>query len=137
MNIIIRLISFVIGLAGASAALAQELPPIEAYGELPNTRSMAISPDGTHVAFLLAEGEDEKLIVYKLGVGPVGGADTHRIKARSVYFYDNDHVILRASKTVNSWAIRNRYEHSVAFSYNFADRRIRQLLSEEDSLVFA
>ena len=122
---------------GAGTALAQTVPPIEAYGELPNMRSMAISPDGVHIAFLLAEGEDEKLIVYKLGVGPVGGAETHRLKARSVYFYDNDHVILRASKTVNSWAIRNRYEHSAAFSYNFADRRIRQLLSEEDSLVFA
>lgn len=65
------------GLAGAA-------PLIEAYGELPTIRPMALSPDGSHVAYLLYQDGKEMLVVHELGKGVVGGVRTDDVKARWV-----------------------------------------------------
>ena len=137
MVFIQKVIAFVIVFAGAGTAIAQAPPPIEAYGELPSIRSVTISPDGEHYAFLLSEGELEKLAVFKMGEGAIGAVNTANIKARSIEFFSNEHIILRASRTINSVYVRNEYEHSGAYSLNISEFKIHQLLNKADGLYFA
>ena len=51
-----------------------DLPPIEAYGERASLRSMALSPDGTRIAFLQVNKKgEEALLVHDLKEGFLTG----------------------------------------------------------------
>jgi hypothetical protein len=125
---------FVAALFLCFPGLADAAPPIEAYGELPTIRSMALSPDGGHVAYLLYQDGKEMLIVYKFGAGIVGGARTDNVKARSISFAGPDFVILHASETTRFYGYKGRLEYTGAFSYSIDSKKIAQLLGEEDDL---
>lgn len=109
-------------------------PPIEAYGALPEIRSMALSPDGKHTAYLYSKDGAEALIVYSFEEGVVGGARTDKIKARSVSFAGPDHVILKASETTRVFGYRGRFEFSAAFSYGLKTKKVNQLLQRTEDL---
>ncbi len=100
-------------------------PPIEAYGELPDRRSLVISPDGKHAAFLsYQDGVD--FMAVSTGTGDfLSGMRTDKLKARSVTFAGPDHVILRASETTRLGA--DKYENSGAFSYNVKTQKVLQI----------
>jgi len=115
-------------------ALAQEPAPIEAYGELPSIRSMAISPDGNKLAYLMSRGEDEAVIVYDYTTDSSAASDTTAVKARGVDFASPGHVLVSASETTRIIGYQGRLEYSAAFSIRLEDGRIRQLLRGEDSL---
>jgi dipeptidyl aminopeptidase/acylaminoacyl peptidase len=114
--------------------VAQATPPIEAYGNLPEIRSLAISPDGKYIAYLLDRPDAEGLVVYEIGVGVVGGARTDKVKARFVYFVSPDHVVLRASETTSMLGFIGRFEHSTAVSYDLNSKRLTELLRKTDVL---
>ncbi|VAW06769.1 hypothetical protein MNBD_ALPHA05-871, partial [hydrothermal vent metagenome] len=116
------------------ASVARAAPPIEAYGNLPEIRSLAISPNGKHFAYLLDSPEIEGLVVHELGVGAVGGVKTDKIKARFVEFASPDHVILRASETTSVFGFRGRFEHSAAISYNIRADKLTVLLKKTEDL---
>ncbi len=116
---------FLIGqLTNANAA-----PPIEAYGQLPSVRSMAISPDGAHLAYLVNSEEGEFLSIYNFKDGPVGSVGASKLKARGVSFAGPDHVIIEVSMTARVSGFRGKFEHSGAFAYNLRNNNIVQLLS--------
>ncbi|MBY0423721.1 MAG: S9 family peptidase [Parvularculaceae bacterium] len=120
-------------IAAPSAAAAP--PPIEAYGSLPDLGSIAISPNGRLVALLTKTEGRQSLVVNELCKGVVGGFFTDKLKTRSVYFADDDHVILRASTTTDMAGLTERFEYSTAFSYSIKNKKIVQLLNRESSLV--
>lgn len=110
-----------VALTGAVAAQ----PPIEAYGELPDRRSMVLSPDGQHAAFLsYQDGVD--FMAVSTGAGEfLSGMRTDKFKARSVSFVGSDHLIVRGSNTTRLGT--TEYENTGAFSYNIATRKAVQL----------
>jgi len=110
------------------------------YGLLPNIRSVTISPDGKHYAMIKrndAGTGDQFLIVDVDKKEFVGGADASKVKARSVYFATNDHVILRTSKTRSSRYIRGDWEESRAFVYNLKNKKLYPLLRGVEDLYIA
>ena len=109
-------------------------PPIEAYGALPRVRSMALSPDGDKIAYILYDNGQEALFVNSLTDGFVGGARTDSVKARYVDFASSDHVILIASETTSVFGYRGRMEYSAAFVYDIRTNKIRQLLRDTEDL---
>ena len=117
------------------SGICKAAPPIEAFGELPAVRSMALSPDGGMAAYIYHNDKGEFLIVYRFGEGMIGAADTDKVKAHSVYFMDLRHVILTASKTVRSISFRGRWEKSAAFSYSLDTKKIT-LLPKKDKLLY-
>jgi len=115
-------------------SVARAAPPIEAYGNLPEIRSLAISPNGKHFAYLLDSPEVEGLVVHELGVGAVGGAHTDKVKARFVEFASSDHAILRASETTSVYGYKGRFEHSAAISYDIPANKLTLLLKKTEDL---
>jgi dipeptidyl aminopeptidase/acylaminoacyl peptidase len=122
---------------GNSRAADAPPPPIEAYGELPRIRSMAISPNGKRVAYLQRDGDREALVVTELGHGPIGGVFTDKLKTRGVAFADDDHVILGASATTNLGGLTDKFELTGAFSYSISRKEVVQLLRREEKVYFA
>ncbi len=111
--------------AAFSAATAR--PPIEAYGELPDTRSLAISPDGAHAAFLTRRDGSDILAVTTASGAFMRGMRTDRVKARSVGFAGPDHVIIQASETTFIGSASNKYENSGAYSFNIKTDKLVQI----------
>lgn len=109
-------------------------PPIEAYGELPEIRSAAISPDGAHVAFLKQQDGKGALFVQRLTDGAISGVRTDKLKTRSISFAGPGHVILRASRTTQMFGYEGRFEYTGAFSYDLEKDAAKQLLRGEDEL---
>ncbi len=114
--------------AGASAA-----PPIEAYGELPDIIDVALSPDGTHFAYIQREGDHEYFVVSKVG-GDVVGAARGEFKARSVSFPESKHAVLSASKTAEFAKYARDFESSGAISFNIETGKLAVLLRDTSGL---
>ena len=128
-----RVCSLLAGSIFASTA-ADALPPIEAYGELPSIRSVALSPNGKFFAYLTREGGEDFFVVSEAGGKILGGARTGEVKARSVWFPTNDHVVLVASETTSSYGFRGKWEHSGAISYNLRTKKMQALLRGTEQL---
>ncbi len=103
-------------------------PPLEEYGNLPLVSSAEISPDGTKVAAIANVNGSPRMIVFEIGAGISKQVGLGDIKARSVSFYDNDHVILDVSETTRTRGFRGEYEYNAAFSFNLANDKIQLLL---------
>jgi len=82
------------------SSFAAETPPLEAFGRLPSLEDVAISPDGTKIAFVRTLGDERNLIVTPLTkheiLGRVRLGDT---KLRGVEWIDDDNVLATISNT--------------------------------------
>jgi dienelactone hydrolase len=81
----------------ATAAHAVDL---EVYGRLPRIESVALSPDGAHIAFVKTEGDTRVVAVVSLADhvsrGSLRAGDQ---KLRDVYWADNAHLLIFTSFT--------------------------------------
>jgi dipeptidyl aminopeptidase/acylaminoacyl peptidase len=121
------------GLSGLSPAAAK--PPAEAYSEMADIRSAAISPDGKHVAFLQRFEDLDYVLVYNFETGkttPLANADG--VRARYVTFAGNDYVIAVASNMARHVYFRGKWESSAAFAINLKTKKMVQLLSKTDGI---
>ncbi len=126
---------FILALTTYSTAIAQTpMPPIEAYGELGQIRSVAISPDGSKIGMLRQQDGEELFIVNDLKSGEINGANTTDIKTRSIDFINSDFVVLSASETTKIFGFRGKLEYSASFAMDLSKSKITQLLRSEDSL---
>ncbi|MEZ5920476.1 MAG: prolyl oligopeptidase family serine peptidase [Parvularculaceae bacterium] len=128
-----------IQISAAIAALAMlcaanAAPPIEAYGELPSVRSLDISPDGKHFAFLSRKDEGDYFVIAEYGKGAIGGGSTRDVKARTIYFTDDEHAVIIASETTGNVFWGGKWENSSAFSFNIKTNRFGTLLKGYDDL---
>ena len=92
----------VAGVAAADpqAPAAPGGPSVEVYGRLPNLENVAVSPDGTRLAFVTTVGDERVVAVTSLADHQVltsfrAGTD----KLRSVDWADNDRLLITVSKT--------------------------------------
>jgi acetyl esterase/lipase len=114
--------------AGLEPAFAN--PPIEAYGEHPEIRSLAISPNGQRFAYLMRKDGAELLVVSEVGGKILGGARVpeEKTKAHGVFFASDNHAVVTLSETASMSAIRGKWEHSGAVSYNIETKKMKVLL---------
>src|SRR5262245_27951230 len=120
----------------ALALPASAKPPVEAFGGLPEFRSLELSPDGTRVAFLHAANGVEQLMIYDLATKKTEAlATTGDFKTRGVAFPTNDYVILYASKSqLNLEYAVDRYEHTTSYAVNLKTKKVVQLLTKAEGL---
>lgn len=103
-------------------------PPLEAYGQLPSFRSVALSPSGTRVAFLGRNGAVEYAAVFDYrSQSSVSAVNLEDAKTRSVYFVSEDFAILRASETTRVRRFRGEFEYSAAFAWDLKTEKIGRL----------
>ena len=131
--------SFWLGLFSWMACLAAAAqvphPPIEAYGELPGIRNMTLSPDGSRVAFLSRVDGGDVVTVFDVASRT---SSQHlrldEISTRSIWFADNQHLIVLASDTVQSLSVRGKYEYSAALSLDLETNEMVWLLLKSSGL---
>lgn len=82
-------------------AIAAEAAPLAAFGRLPTLEDVAISPDGSKLAFVKTDGDSRKLLVIRLGAktGVIGGALVSNVKLREVGWIDDDNIVATVSST--------------------------------------
>src|SRR5262245_39479577 len=132
-----RLVAIAVAVIAAFAASpASAKAPMEAFGDIPEVRGMELSPDGTHIAYLLWRNGVEQLMLIDLNTRkqePL--ATVTDFKARGVSWVGNNYVILHASVTTqNNFYFTDRYEHTGAFAVNLTTRKPVRLLRRADSL---
>lgn len=116
-------------------AAANAQPPLELYGGLPYIRSVSISPDGSRIAYISDDGEQERALVFDIERREyVAALNTESVKTQGIYFASRDNVILRASETATVYGYRGEFEFTAAFSWDLETGKIRQLLRYEEEL---
>jgi dipeptidyl aminopeptidase/acylaminoacyl peptidase len=84
-----------LGICRSSAAAS-----LEAYGQLPSLEDIALSPDGTKLAFVSTTDEARTLAVKSLGdQRMLGSIKVGESKLRSIRWADDDHLLIITSAT--------------------------------------
>ena len=82
------------------AARALPATPVEVYGRLPSLEKMAISPDGTKLAFVRTNENTRTLVIMSLADKQVlGGGMLGDAKLRGIEWADDEHLLLLTSVT--------------------------------------
>jgi dipeptidyl aminopeptidase/acylaminoacyl peptidase len=126
----IRLIRLcVVALMFSLAPRAGHTVPLGVYGGLASLENVALSPDGSRIAYVRTEGNarivfvvtvaDQKLIRY---------ARFGEDKLRSVEWADNDNVLITTSQTTAFYGFRQKV--SLVSVYNVPKNQIRSLPGE-------
>ena len=117
-------------------SFAEVQPPIEAYGEQPDIRSVSISPDGSKILYITEKDDLRLLVAHSIeqnGEEPFM-LDVSNVKANYAYFATNDIAVLRASKTTRIQGFASRIEYGAAFSVDLNNGDTVQLLSKDDDV---
>ena len=87
---------------GGTAALAEE-QALAAYGQLPSFEHLALSPDGSRLAYIGTVGTERHMLVKNLADGRklVDFTAANGQKLRSLHWADNDHVLATVSMTTD------------------------------------
>jgi dipeptidyl aminopeptidase/acylaminoacyl peptidase len=124
-------------LVGWHPAVAADAVPLAAFGRLPSLEDVAISPDGTKLAFVRTHGESRELLVIPLSktevLGEVLLGDT---KLRDVAWIDDDNVVATISSTSPppfgfSGAVREWYQ---LLNFNVSKPKVKPLSFEVDQV---
>lgn len=100
------LASFTLAMAVGSLAFSahsiagEAAPPLEAFGRLPTLEDVAISPDGTKIAFVRTKGDERSVLVKPLDKHEImGGVRVGNTKLREVGWIDDDSLLATLSST--------------------------------------
>jgi dipeptidyl aminopeptidase/acylaminoacyl peptidase len=89
--------AFVLLASGASAR--DPSAPLSAYGRLPYLEDVALSPDGTRLAYVMTTDDARDLYITESSGKLLGGAGVGKAKLRGVMWQDNDNVLVFTSIT--------------------------------------
>jgi dipeptidyl aminopeptidase/acylaminoacyl peptidase len=97
------------GMAGMISALglafgsdhARSAPPLEAYGRLPATELVRISPSGERIALIMVTGETRKLIIMTPAGMPLKAEAVGDAKVRDLEWAGDDHLLVTKTATVD------------------------------------
>ncbi|UTF61108.1 S9 family peptidase [Gilvimarinus sp. DA14] len=122
------------------AASSNEVMSIEqvvsAYGVLPQTQQMRVSPDGSLLAFRKVTAEKDLVVVYSLKENKlVTGVNVGDIDPGYLYFLDDEHLVLVASENMRLAGYRGRHDISSAFVLNVSNGELDQLLRPGDVIA--
>ncbi|KCZ65881.1 hypothetical protein L53_00810 [Hyphomonas sp. L-53-1-40] len=110
-------------------------PPLEAYGDLPSIRYMALSPDGSIVAFAERREGADYLVTFDFATRQ----KTYHVKiddvaTRDIWFADEENIVILASETKFVIGFRGEFEYSGAFSFNLKTKHLKFLLRGTDNI---
>ena len=115
-----------LALMGTLAAQRSHAVPLTVYGQLPNLEDVALSPDGSRVAYVRTQGDlrvvfvatvaDHKMIRY---------VKTGEEKLRHIEWADSDNLMIVTSVTTSAWGFRE--EWSLLRVYNVPRNELRSL----------
>jgi len=87
-------------LAASLATHAARAAPLEVFGRLPSLEDIALSPDGSRIAFIRTSQDNRLLAIYDFTQKKViSGLRVGEVKLRSVAWADNDHLLILTSTT--------------------------------------
>jgi dipeptidyl aminopeptidase/acylaminoacyl peptidase len=96
------------------------------YGALPSVENVALSPDGSRMAYVRTDGDSRIVVIANIAdrkmIRWVRASDE---KLRSLEWADDDNVMLTTSYTTTSWGFRN--EWFLLRVYNVSRNEIRSL----------
>jgi cephalosporin-C deacetylase-like acetyl esterase len=100
--------------------------PLETYGRLPHVEDVALSPDGTRLAFVYTNQDARTVAVMSLADHKLVGAVRMReTKLRWISWADNQHVMLYTSATALPWGFTGmEHEWSMLQVYDLASGKI-------------
>ena len=81
--------------------------PLETYGRLPYLEDIALSPDGSKLAFVRTNESARVLAIVQLSPNKLlGGSQVGETKLRHLGWADNDHLLITTSATGMPWGLR-------------------------------
>ena len=89
----------------AACIQAARAAPLEAYGRLPSLEDVALSPDGTRLAFVRTNENKRVLAIIELPHTLLGSALIGETKLRRLAWADNDHLLITTSTTGMPWGL--------------------------------
>jgi dipeptidyl aminopeptidase/acylaminoacyl peptidase len=93
-----RILRLLVGCLLAVAPCSRAALPLEVYGHLPRLEHIALSPDGTRVAFVRTDGDERVLAIMVLATGQVvARLRTGDAKLRGIEWADDTHVMIETS----------------------------------------
>ena len=100
------------------AALANDVPPISAYGELPEIEDAALSPSGNRIAALLTIRDTRLLVAFDENNQVISRTNVNDMKVRSFDWVGEDRLLLTYSVTENLGAsfTTDKHEFSIAIT---------------------
>jgi dipeptidyl aminopeptidase/acylaminoacyl peptidase len=73
--------------------------PLEVYGSLPSIEDLALSPDGTRLAFVRTKGEARSIVIVSLPEGhPITSVQMGDHKLRDITWADSRHLLITTSE---------------------------------------
>jgi len=113
-------------LAALSLQCAAYAVPLEVYGRLPTLENVAMSPDGSRLAFIRTEGDARIVVIYSLLTHEATlGLRIGDEKLRTIEWADNDHILIVTSTTLSPWGVTGiTPEWYLLQSYDVAARRL-------------
>ena len=115
--------------------LSSEQDLVKHYGQLPQVRSVSISPSGTHIAFIQRHNDLDVFVVVKRESNTLVASEPFRnIKARSVSFATDEHILIRISETRDHALIIGKWEDDSAALYNLKSKKLTYLPSNDVGL---
>lgn len=109
---------------------------VSAYGVLPQTQQMRVSPDGSLLAFRKVTADQDVVVVYSLKEKKLlSGANVDSIDPGYLYFLDDEHLVLVASENMRLRGYRGRHDISTAFVLNVHSGDMDQLLRPGDVIA--
>lgn len=121
-----------LGIAGNAWAAA----PLSAYGKLPRVTNFRLSPDGGAMAFILTDGEDQKIVINGLkDRQTIGVLEAGKAKIREVLWAGSDHVIVTFSETKNQDLVGGGIEAVTGVIFDLKTRRQDPLLKAVDGAI--
>jgi len=125
-----RFIVLIVALFSSLYVYADDVPPIEAYGALPEISMMVISPSGDKIAYRHADkGQDYMMVYNRADNKLLGAVELSNIKPSRAYFIDEERLILVVKRSTRLMNYFGRHEVSSAYSYNIKTNKSVQLLT--------
>ncbi len=91
-------------LLAVPAAPRVRATPLEVYGRLPLLEDVALSPDGSKIAFVRTKGDSRLIAIVSLANRqPVGVLKIGEEKLRSIQWANDDHLLITTSVTALPW----------------------------------
>ena len=91
-------------------------PPIEAYGNLQTISDLAISPSGSHIAYINRNDGINAVVVSNVETGEIWGVEIGDSKVTQVRWAGPDYVIIGAFETARFEGRGERNDYTGAFS---------------------
>lgn len=119
----------------ASSGYGDDYPPLEAYAALPQVSLAALSPDGGRVTVRQVKDGMDLVSVFDLSLGEhVNMIRADQINTRSLSFISKDSVLIKASDTRRSMAVRGAFEYTGAYHFDLRSGETKLLLRGADEI---